>query len=142
MIGEQEKDFSNAIQEFHQTITLIGIKETINALKSGRDRVNKEDDSSKISIVKDIILSVFEDAKCLEFKKTDNNKFARCLLAYNLKKIGIKNRKIAAILKVNERTISNFVSFIKSANLINPRVPSEKLLKEAYDKINEKLNNK
>lgn len=134
------KDIKDVLQEVQETITLIGIKETINALKKGREVATMQDDESKLNIVKETIISVFNNSKCLESKKDDVNKSARCLLAYTLKNMGIKNKKIAVVLKINERTISNLVCYIKTANLVNPKVPREIMLKEAYEKLNEKLN--
>jgi len=140
MIATQERYFTDAIQEFHQTLTLIGIKETINALKSGRDKVNKEDDESKVNLIKDTIVEIFGDG-CFELKKEDVNKSARCLLAYNLKKIGVKNVRIASLLRIHRNGVCNLVNFINRINLVNPKVPIEISIKKAQDKINEKLNN-
>jgi hypothetical protein len=136
-----EKEFTDALQEFHQTITLIGIKETINSLKNGRDRINKEDDDSKLNEVKNIIISIFGN-DCLQSKKEDINKSARCLFAYTLKSIGIKNNKIATVLNIHRNSVKNLVKHIKDSNLINPKVPSEIMLKDAYDKLNKQLNTK
>jgi hypothetical protein len=139
MIDNREKNVTNVLQELYQTITLIGIKKTIDALKYGRDKIKEEEEDNNINKIKNIIIEIFGD-ECFSFKKEDSNKAARCLLAYNLKKVGVKNGYIANILKIHRNSVCNLVNFIEKSNMINPKSPIEILIKESQDKINKQLN--
>jgi hypothetical protein len=139
-VSNKEKDITNVLRELHSTITLIGIKETIKALKNGRDVSIDEHTDIMQESLKAMLISHFGFNECLESKNNDNNKAARGLFAFLLKRNGVNNRKIAFALKIHIRSVSHLINYVKTANMDNPKVPSEKILKEAYDKINQQLN--
>lgn len=127
-----EKEFGELLMELHKTISIKGIRETIRHLKTNREAVLQE---NKISDIKKSVIDAFGVDDCLAAKKEDLNKVARCLFAYALRKEGIENETIAGMLSIHRNTIYKLTTFVKKANLVNPKAPCDILLKEAYDKI-------
>jgi hypothetical protein len=139
MIETKEKEFTNALNELSQTIALIGMKKTIEALKDVRNDINKRDSQKAIVKVIKAVVSVFGD-NCLDRKTDDNNKAARCLFVYFLNEYKISVVEISDILKIHRNSVYRLISYLETLNLNNPKAPIEILVKEGKNKIIKQLN--
>jgi len=139
-MAKEDKHFSDLLIEMSKTVTLKGIRETIKDLK--KQRVSTATDE-KIKTIKDAIIYAFNDKECLVSKSNDVNMAARAIMAYMLRFENVPYNTIAMSLNVTtKQSVYNMVKYFKNANLFNPKVPSDIILKEGYEKAKQKLNDK
>ena len=138
-LANKDKDFAELFAEISKTLCVKGMRETINHLKKSREQELVDE---KVKYIIDAVIDSFDNKNCLLSKRDDVNVNARALLSYILKMQSVSISKIAFVLKVSRPSVYNMIEYFKSANLVNPKVPSDIMLKSAYEKVNEKLNNK